>query len=667
MEMSLDYRREIDGLRAIAVVPVLLFHAGFTAFSGGFVGVDVFFVISGYLITSIILHELKDGSFSIVGFYERRARRILPALLLVVAACIPVAWVLMLPAEHRDFLRSVFAVAIFASNFLFWRETGYFDTAAEFKPLLHTWSLAVEEQYYLIFPLAIAALWRWRRSAILPAMAGVALASFALAVWLTPIDPGSAFFLLPTRFWELLVGALVAHYMFQRQLSGGADALGGPLAAEVAGLAGLAAIGYATVAFDQATPFPGANALIPTFGAALIILGTGPQTLAGRLLGSRLLVGIGLISYSTYLWHQPLFAFARIKATDEPGHLVLAGLILLSFALAYATWRLVERPFRDRRRMGRRQIFAWASAGTIACAAVGLAGHFQRGYPGRFSPDDRALLASAERSYRETMGVFGLRRCFLDVDQAPGTLSENKCSGEMGRPAPVIVFGDSHAAHVVAGVKAYFEPKGMVVGQWTAAGCRAIDMARKSHRCRQVHRAFVDGVLPGLPQGSLIVLATDWLSASKQGGEGPFRAGLVDLLATLQRHRLQALVIGQTPFFAKHPVGAMVRGGAKPGETIYLRAADFRAVNRILAQEASRFGFVFADPSEVMCRRDAPLSCLASEGGKFLYFDAYHLSLEGSRSKIAELLKIRLHEAERVEPRRPVAAPGRPAPDTAGP
>jgi peptidoglycan/LPS O-acetylase OafA/YrhL len=217
----MEYRREIDGLRALAVLPVILFHAGFTTFSGGFVGVDVFFVISGYLITTIILTELEQGTFSIVNFYERRARRILPALFVMMLACLPFAWFWLLPEDMKDFSQSLLAVSVFASNILFWRESGYFDSAAELKPLLHTWSLAVEEQYYMLFPLFLMATWRFGRRWILGSLIAVALASLALAQWGSLVKPAATFYLLPTRVWELLIGAFAAFYLsHKKQVSG---------------------------------------------------------------------------------------------------------------------------------------------------------------------------------------------------------------------------------------------------------------------------------------------------------------------------------------------------------------------------------------------------------------------------------------------------------------
>lgn len=277
----MQYRREIDGLRALAVLPVILFHAGFETFSGGFVGVDVFFVISGYLITTIILGELEQGKFSIVNFYERRARRILPALFLVMLVSIPFAWILLSPAELTSFSKSLIAVPLFVSNFFFWRDGGYFETAAELKPLLHTWSLAVEEQYYVLFPLFLMLFWKLGKRWILLTLTLVFCSSLAIAQWAAYARPDVAFYLLPTRGWELLIGAFAAMY-----LSKSYRIEFGKAASEVGGWLGVVLILFPVFSYSKATPFPGLYALVPTLGTVLIILFATEQTSVGKFLGN---------------------------------------------------------------------------------------------------------------------------------------------------------------------------------------------------------------------------------------------------------------------------------------------------------------------------------------------------------------------------------------------
>ena len=368
------YRPEIDGLRAIAVAAVILFHAGFALFSGGFVGVDVFFVISGFLITSIIVEELKTGRFSVLRFYERRARRILPALFTVMAACVPFAYRLLSPDDLKDFAQSLAAICLFASNVLFWGESGYFDTQAELKPLLHTWSLAVEEQFYVVFPLLLLAAWRLGRGVLLSLIGAIAVASLFLSVDEVRNFPSAAFYLLPSRAWQLLVGAL-ASFAADRWSTVDGKGASGPIAGEVVGWGGMAMIILALFLFDERTPFPGLNAALPTIGTALVLLCASDRTSVGRMLGWRPLVGLGLISYSAYLWHQPLFAFTKhALLADLPADLAIV-LCAATIVLACLSWRFVEQPFRDRSLISRGAVFALSAVGMAAFVGLGFIGH----------------------------------------------------------------------------------------------------------------------------------------------------------------------------------------------------------------------------------------------------------------------------------------------------
>ncbi|MCB5200694.1 acyltransferase, partial [Loktanella sp. TSTF-M6] len=308
------YRRDIDGLRTLAVVPVVLGHAGLGLFAGGFVGVDVFFVISGFLITGILVRELEQGRFSLIDFYERRARRILPALFVVLAACIVVFWFLLLPQHYVVIGKAGIASLLFSSNIYFFRiDSAYFANATSMQPLLHTWSLAVEEQFYIVFPVLLWLIAAWRRTSRTLLIAGLSLASFALAVWMVPRHPVAAFYLTPTRVWELGLGALLALGAF--------PALRHRLLAELVAAAGLVAIAWAVFTLDKTDPFPGLNALAPCLGAVAIIwAGQSQITLTGRLLSTRGMVGIGLMSYSLYLVHWPVLVAARIL-TSARGNL----------------------------------------------------------------------------------------------------------------------------------------------------------------------------------------------------------------------------------------------------------------------------------------------------------------------------------------------------------
>ena len=355
-EGTMTYRREIDGLRALAVIPVMFFHAGFRYFGGGFVGVDVFFVISGYLITCIILLDQHRNRFSILRFYERRARRILPALFLVIAVTSVFAYAWMLPDELKNFGQSVLATVLFSNNILLAITSSYWNLASEFKPLLHTWSLGVEEQYYVLFPLLMILGWKYFRKHLAIVLGVAALLSFAAANWGLFQNPDFTFYLLPTRAWEILLGALAAIYMIQKESTSTKS-----LWSELLGGAGLCLIVGSQILIEHSQTSQGVFYLTaPTLGAALIILFSSENTVVGKILGWGPMVGIGLISYSSYLWHQPLFALARVYSKEPPGVATYAILLALSFLLAYLTWRFIETPCRDRQKVNRTSIFSFA-------------------------------------------------------------------------------------------------------------------------------------------------------------------------------------------------------------------------------------------------------------------------------------------------------------------
>ncbi|WP_172297225.1 acyltransferase [Pseudoruegeria sp. HB172150] len=370
----MKYRPEIDGLRSVAVVPVILFHAGSSVFSGGFIGVDVFFVISGYLITEIILRELDQKRFSILKFYERRARRILPALFVVISACFPFGWFLMLPDPFENFAQSVVATLIFANNVLLNMTSGYWDTAAEFKPLLHTWSLGVEEQYYIVVPLLFWITTKYAKRFVPHVAIFLAFLSFAVCQFWMLVRPDHAFYMIDARAWELLVGSLVA-IAFRKGMT---------RPNEAAALLGLAAVLGSIFLFGPETPFPGYAALLPVVGSAAVI-GFGQQgTLTARLLSNRLLVWTGLISYSLYLWHQPMFAFMRIASVEEPSLVTMYSLIPLLFLLSYLTWRFVERPARNPALLPSKPASVVGAAGiAVFMIAIGVTIHVNHGFPGR--------------------------------------------------------------------------------------------------------------------------------------------------------------------------------------------------------------------------------------------------------------------------------------------
>lgn len=362
----MKYRAEIDGLRALAVLPVIFFHAGFELFNGGFIGVDVFFVISGYLITTIIITEMAEGKFSIINFYERRARRILPALFFVMAACIPFAWIILTPPDLKDFGESIIAVSTFSSNILFWFESGYFDTQAELKPLLHTWSLAVEEQYYILFPIFILLTWRLGIHWVVIFLAIIFLISLCLAQWGAFKMPAANFYLLPTRGWEIIIGVFAAFLIkYDKRIESF-------VLNQILSLIGFVMIIYSIFAFDKTTPFPSFYTLIPTVGTGLLILCAVPRTFIHDLLTKKLFVGLGLTSYSIYLWHQPLLVFAKyVLLMNDLSYLIAIAICIISIVMAWISWKFIERPFRDKKVYNRKDIFLFSIVGIIFFSGLG--------------------------------------------------------------------------------------------------------------------------------------------------------------------------------------------------------------------------------------------------------------------------------------------------------
>ncbi len=394
------YRKEIDGLRAIAVMPVIFFHAGFSSFGGGYIGVDIFFVISGYLITSILLKEMEHNKFSLQNFYERRARRILPALSAVLIVTSITAYCLM-PAELlKSYSQSVVSVVTFSSNIFFYLTNGYFSTASDEKPLLHTWSLAVEEQYYLFFPIFISALWFKGKKYLCTLIFIMTIISLLFAQYLAMNHSVDAnFYLILSRAWELFVGSLIA---FLKPISISDKRMQN----ELGGIAGLFLIIYSIVTFSNQTPFPSFYTLAPVLGTGLIIRFSHAETYVGRFLGNKLFVSIGLISYSLYLWHQPIFAFLRLKTVGEPQQIWFYLAVLLTFVLAITSYWYIEKPFRNKSAYSKKIIFQLSGISISLFFFLGMLGYVGNGFEGRL-PDNKftdSIIFSPKREACHTQG-----------------------------------------------------------------------------------------------------------------------------------------------------------------------------------------------------------------------------------------------------------------------
>jgi len=375
----MNYRTEIDGLRAIAIIPVVLFHAGIECISGGFLGVDIFFVISGYLITSIIYSSIQNKTFSLIDFYERRARRILPALVIVLIVTSLLSSILLNVQELKDYSQSVVSVVTFSSNIYFYLTSGYFSKSSEEILLLHTWSLAVEEQFYLFFPLIIMCFWKKSVKTLMIIISVLAMLSFLFALWLVVKDSSANFYLITSRAWELFAGALVA-LNFQK-LTKIRQAY-----REFLSLIGLLLILFALFLITKESKHPGFPTLIPVIGTCLIIMFS-TKTRVATLLSNKLFLHIGLLSYSLYLWHQPIFAFFHIKMEGSFDYVMAIIAISLSYGLTLLSYQFIETPFRNKTEYPKIVIFKYTGISILLFGGLGLVGHFYNGFSERFNTE----------------------------------------------------------------------------------------------------------------------------------------------------------------------------------------------------------------------------------------------------------------------------------------
>ena len=609
--ITMKYRPEIDGLRAVAVLPIIFFHAGFTWMSGGFVGVDVFFVISGYLITTIILNELDEGRFSIVQFYERRARRILPALFLVLGCCVPVATWLLLPDQLIGFSKSLASVISFLSNVYFRGQINYFARSSEEEPLLHTWSLAVEEQYYLLFPVLATLLWKSRRAGFFVATLLIALSSFLYADSQSLLQPDKAFFDTRMRVWELFIGSLVATYILRWR-----KAEPGRSVAEFGSALGLGMIVWACLNYVQSTPFPGRHALVPTIGAALVILFASPATHAGSLLSCKPAVGIGLISYSAYLWHQPIFAFALVTSRARPSEKVFQALLVLTLVLAYVSWRFVEQPFRDRKRFGRKWIFTFSVAGIAVFATVAALGYHYNGLPSRFPQRDADLLVSFEERGQYVMSRHQSYQKAGPFDSKSGF--------------KLLIIGDSYSQDLVnvlhegqllrnANIRVRYIPKLCQVYQGDEPLTKFIKPG-ESRQCSDSN--YYDGLKELVAEADAVLVALSWQKwAAERLAVSLERLGITS--------RANYIVIGVKS------VGYINRAAytrmSSSEKSAYRNpvASDRTKLNLILAQSVGDSHVV--DLQALICGPSAERCPLFDEQGALLSHDGYHLTAAGAR------------------------------------
>lgn len=642
MRRALSYRPDIDGLRALAVAAVVLFHYRVPGFTGGFVGVDVFFVISGYLITGLILKEMGEGRFSLRQFYERRIRRIFPALFAMLAVATIVAALLLFPTSFAGFGKSLLATAFFASNFEFWREAGYFDVSADQKPLLHLWSIAVEEQFYLVFPALILLIGARSKAWLTLCIATVFVVSLGFSVWSARHANAAGYYLLPSRMWELMLGALLA--------VGATTTPEKFKLNEFAAVTGLALIGYSIACYSHSTPFPGAAALIPCAGAALIIA-AGERTVLNRTLSLKPVVFVGLISYSLYLWHWPVYVFARAALFRAPTPFETAALIALSVTLAIVSWRFIEQPFRSRNfRWPRPVLFRCAGlamAATAACAAILVLAH---GLPQRFSPEIRSILAEASDHEPRIRECFGMNA----DDVRKGRLCP---IGAKVQQASFLLWGDSHADALIPAVQSIAKQQGRGGLFAGTDSCPPLLGVKRADTAKCA--AFNDAVVKIATSKSIkdVILEARWAKnaeGSSFGQEPPGRVRLYDdisqgrteretrevfyrgldrTVAALTRVGKKVILVASVPEVG-YPVPAYLAHAklADPNATLTTRAAVYRERQKFVlwafAQMRQRYSAEVVYPDRVLCAAGA---CEVALNGRPLYRDAHHLSVFGAK------------------------------------
>jgi peptidoglycan/LPS O-acetylase OafA/YrhL len=635
------YRPDIDGLRAIAIVSVVFYHYGFWQFSGGFVGVDVFFVISGFLITGLIHREMEEDRFSIRRFYERRIRRIFPALFVMLAVATAAAAILLFPTDFERYADSLFATAFFASNFEFWREVGYFDVGAEWKPLLHLWSIAVEEQFYLVFPALLLLIGTQSRRKLLIATGALFALSLVFSMWAVAHAPSTAFYLLPSRFWELMLGAMLALAQLPQPSSRAVR--------ETIGILGLGMIAAAVFFYTRWQSFPGAAALLPCIGAALLIHAGESRTLTHRLLSLKPVVFVGLISYSLYLWHWPLLVFTQIALNRVLLPWESWILIALSVALATLSWRFVEQPIRRRANIRRGPLFAGAVSAIAVTALCGFGVAYANGLPQRMQPEIRRILAE-EANHEPRMDIcFGLTA----QDVRAGRLCR---IGSTRTQAPsFLLWGDSHADALLPAVEKVAEAHGRAglfaatnscapllgVNRPDALKCKPFNdaVARLAMRA-EIRDVILDarwsknayGTARGEGDGRIYPYDNEGQGTDLASTEAVFYRGLertVRALTTAGKHVVIVASVPEAGFSVPRVMAHLRMAGNRsdPTRDLHEFLAHQKFIFDTLAAMKKKYGVKILYPHQILCASGA---CELALNDRPLYRDEHHLSVFGA-------------------------------------
>lgn len=625
------YRPDIDGLRAIAVMAVVINHLSPELLPGGYVGVDVFFVISGYLITRIILTEVQRGDFTIAGFYERRVRRIIPALFVMLATVAVVGWFILLPSDYLATFKALGSTVFFASNIFFWRDAdrGYFAaTDASLNPLLHTWSLGVEEQFYLAFPIFILLVHRYLSSYLKVLLWFIFFISLLLSVWLIGSKSVAVFFLTPFRAWELLAGSLLAVNAI--------PSLRKPKLNTTVGLLGLVALGIALLSYNDKTTFPGLTALLPVMGTVAVIY-AGPKGPAGQLLSLRPMIFLGLISYSLYLWHWPLMVLIRYSLNHNvAGPASMVGLLVLSLIFAWLSWRFVETPFRHRQ-ITVKSIYRVVSLAAIGLLVVAGAGYVSRGFEARVS--------------HQVLAYDKMRSPDIPFISCDGRVDQPCMLGDFTAPtSEAILIGDSHLLAWAPAFDVRLKAAGQKAKFYPHSSCPPFFDLGDNHADMSCVNAMmlVKREIQSLSKGSTIVLSAYWPTYFKEDGPLAFNGVSGDIVASAALHRTvswllqqghRVFFIGPVPVFKRsipmsHAKNAMHKAPLEDQDITkqLLLNSDLMSA---LAKYENHEKFTFLDPISWLCKPQ----CQTEDRNGLFYRDAHHLSVHGALT-MKELLTL---------------------------
>lgn len=625
----LVYRPDIDGLRAIAILAVVGFHTFPNWVEGGFIGVDIFFVISGFLISKIIFKGLDQGNFSFAEFYARRIKRIFPALALVFTACLIFGWFTLLTDEYKQLGHHILAGAIFGSNFRLLKEGGYFDTAAELKPLLHLWSLGIEEQFYIIWPPLLLLFWK-RLPNVLMAILCLALTSFAFNIYLVNSRPVADFYLPFTRFWELLVGGILAYISLNNkaQLNVPFSRIvfippKGILHPNAKAFVGALLIAAAISSLSINHAFPGWWALLPTVGAALLI-SAGPDAWFNRkVLAHRALVFVGLISYPLYLWHWLLLSFFRITSDSPPATSEILAIISISFLGAWLTYKVVETPFR-------RSKSIWAVITLISVIVLaGVLGEVIRksnGYPARFPSNIQKIIYSSNSIASYRRGA-----CFLNPEQEANSFSHECFITASSQSKKILLWGDSHAAQLYAGLH-YYEREGQFdVMQLTASACPPV--INENTRCNGINKKVIQLITNTNP--ITVIMSGHWsLYDESKGWDRLDTQNIVETINELKKLGVKEIILfGPVPVWDSKLPNILVKlskssDWQEPPDRL---TSGFSKNTKILDNKmeviAKEVGISYISPYQTFCNLDG---CLAKFHGDPTAFDYGHLTDTGS-------------------------------------